>query len=620
MDPLQEKLAMAARHQAEGRPAQAERLYLEVLEERPDSAEAMHLLGVLRLQQGDTGQAVDLVGRACTARPRDPAMLNSLGMAYRRGGQLEQAQACYRRALALDPDAPAAHVNMGELLATQGDLEQAERAFRRALELDAEHAQALGNLAQIRLGAGQPGEALELYRRAERAAPDDWQIKSNLGLLLLSMGQTAEAEQSLRRALLLDPGNPILSLNLATVLLAAGDAAGAEKLCREAAAVAPADPLARLHLGRALLALGKQAEAVLTLVKAASLSPEAALAHRLLGDALRREGNLKGALKSYSRALELDPIDSAASLGQADCLLLGGELERGFEVRAARRAIPSVRAALPPISQPRWDGSKLAGETVLLHGDHGLSETLLLLRYLPRARERGAKVLLACPAPLERLVRASDLADELLLPGGDAPEYDLHAALDDLPRLLGAAPAALPPPYLKPPEKLTARWQAYLGGEQRLTVGFLWKGEGTPGDPNEVIPLDAWQDAWAVPNTRWASLQYGLTEQELSRLEAEPRVGDLAARVGDLADAVAAAAALDLVITADTAVAHLAGAAGIEAWVLLPPGPAWCWGMEAERCPWYPSLRLLRRQGAGGWEGMMERVVEELRRRVEATG
>ena len=621
MSHLQEKLAMAARHQSEGRLPQARRLYAEVLEEQPDCVEAMHLLGVLLLQVGQVEQALELVGRAATLSPGDAGVLNSLGLAYRHGEQLDEAEACYRRALALDGEDPAAHTNLGELLAQRGALEPAEAAFERALELDDAHTQALYNLAGLLHRRGEAERALELYREAEKQSPDDWQIRSNQGLLLRDMGRLDEAEASLRRALMIDPGNPTLSVNLASVLLDAGDAVEAEKLCLEAVTLAPDNPLAQLILGRSRLTNGNQAGAVLALVKAISLHRELPSAHAMLGDAMRMEGRVDKALECYQRALDLDPEDPAVRFAQADAQLLTGQHQLGFDGLAARRELPAVRARLPRIPRPRWQGQDLSGETVLLHADGDLSEALLLLRHLPGVQERGGRVLLACPSRLERLADSSALADQLLLPGEEPPDYAVHAALDDLPRLLGAEPTSAPaPPYLAPSELLAAQWARYLDSGDQFAVGFLWKGEGNRADPHERIPADAWRELWSLEGTRWASLQYGLTEQEARDLAAEPLVADLAARVKDLADALCAAAALDLVITADTAVAHMAGAAGLEAWVVLPAGPAWCWGLEGETTAWYPSLRLFRQRKHGEWGEVMKRVAEALRARLAERG
>ena len=613
-----EKLAMAAKHQSAGRLPQAVRIYQEILDEDPAQPDALHLLGIIALQQGRGDDALELVGRAGTLRPDDPGILNSLGLTYRQAGKLAEAGVCYRRALTLDPAAASTHANMGELLLQEGKPKVAEQAFEAALELEPHSSKALFNLAGLLHRRGELTRALELYRLAEAGSPDDWQIKSNMALLLKASGELEQAEDALRRALLLDPANPLLSLNLASVLLARGDDAHAEKLCREVVTLTPDNAAAHNNLGLALLRQGRQAEAVLALLKSLSLNKSNPQAQVNMGDAMRLDSKYDQALACYERALALEPRQPEAVYKRATVLLQLGRYEEGFAGYAARRALPGAASRQPRIPAPRWDGADLADETVLLHGDGPLSETILLLRYLPLVREAGGRVILACPPELARLAVASGLADELLLPGEPAPAYHKHAALDDLPRLLGGDPADLSAlPYLRCPPELQTRWARFLASDGPLTVGMLWKGDGAPRDLTATIPLEAWRETWDLPDTRWASLQYGIREDELRQIAKEPRVADLAGEVKDLADALGALSALDLLITADTAVAHLAGAAGVDALVLLSGGPAWCWGAAGEHTPWYPTLRLLRRDTSGEWGAVMDSAREELVRRLK---
>jgi Flp pilus assembly protein TadD len=615
MNQIDEMLAMGARHQREGRLPQAERLFRQVLQEQPQHPEALRLLGVLLVQRGAQDQGQALLEAAATLSPDDPAAVLGLGLAHCQRGALDEAEVCFRRALDLDPHSAEAHNNLADILVARGETAAARELLERALELDPDYHQAHFNLGNLLAVEGQARAAMDHYLRAEQLAPEDWQTKCNMALLLRQMGVLEAAERTLRRARLLEPTSPVLALNLASVLLDTGKFEEAEKLCREACVLLPRLSTAHNNLGLALLGLGRQAEAVMALLKALALDPEDARARANLGTALLLEGKAEKALECFDRALAAQPQMARAELDRARALLLLGRHEEGWPGLGARRRLAGVDPTEePPL--PRWEGEDPAQRTLLVWGDGGLSEALLLVRLLPGLRRLGARVVLECPPVVQRLFRSSDLADAYTPPGQVPETADLQVSLDALPQRLGLGREAIPaPPYLSAPDELSARWGQRLAGEQGLTIGFLWREEAS-GDPHQAIPLVDLARLWELQGTRWLSLQYQVSGEEAALLSADPRVRDLARDLEDLADALACLRSLQLLITPDTALAHLAGAAGIPAWVLLPTAPGWCWGLRGDASPWYPHPRLFRRPRYGPWDAVLESVRAALQERL----
>lgn len=596
MNEIREIIEAAAKHLAGERLPQAEQLCTRVLKERPHDPDALRLLGLIALKQDRLPEALELVGQASAVRPDSPEILAALSLVYIKSGQPAQAETCLRRVLAKDPHRPEILADLATALQAQSKLPEAEQMLREAVRLDPELVQAWFNLG-VQLSGSDPAGAVACLRRAQELNPEDWEIKSNLAMLLGTLfGEHEEAEDLMRQANLLDPGNPTVCINLAALRLGRGDFAGAEGVAAEAAALLPRHPQPRINLGLAQLGLGRHAQAVLTFLEAISVAPDDAQAHLCLGRALHLEGKLKEAVQRYLKAEQLEP--GAATLALAEVRLLSGQVDRD----AWAGLIGFVGRDLP-----RLEGS------LFLRGSGGLGQALLMLRFVPALRERGVEeVALECPPPVQRLLQESGLLDRLMAPGASPKEGATEVDLGALPLLLEITdPHDAPARYLSADMDRVQAWQARLGGGDRKRVGVLWRGEELDGDPHQWPSLEAMRPLFRGEETDWYSLQYGASGQELALLE-ELGVTDLADEIQDVAQGLAVMSALDLVITPDTAMAHLAGAAGIPAWVLLRTVPDWCWGLQGDQTPWYPDLRLFRRRSYGPWDGLMEEVGQAL--------
>ncbi len=599
---LQEMLEVARGHLDAGRLDSAEDVCRQALEVDPGAVEAARLLGLVALARGDADRAVEVLGAASSAAPDTPSVLHALGLAHRGRGGLEEAEVCLRRAGALAPDDPDVLNDLADLALTRGELDRAEELLRRALDRRPEHPRVLYNLGNLHVERGELPEAVGRYREAEAQAPGDWAIKSNMGIALKLLGALEQAEACLRRALLLDPGNPTVSLNLATVLLARGGAVEAERLCREVAVLTPDLPEPHNDLGLALLAQGRLDEAARAFLHALTIDQQDPRLHTNLGDALRAAGQVDRAVECYDRALGAAPTHARARHQRATALLLLGELRDGW-----RHLGPSRRRPEEGAGPPRWAGENGDGKSLLLHPDGDLRETLLLLRFVPHARRRFGEVALRCAGAVKRLLAASEpLRDVTCTPDEEPPAPDLHAALDDLPALLGLDRSALPGAVLEADPALVARWAERLDGAKEPRVGLLWRGEWG-GQP---LPLEELCGAAGAAGAALFSLQHGAGEPEQRALR-RAGVVDLGADIEGMADALACLKCLDLLICPDCAAAHLAAASGQDALVLLERAPWWGWGLEGGS-PWYPDARLARQVTPGSWDEPLGEVAGAL--------
>ncbi len=390
-----------------------------------------------------------------------------------------------------------------------------------------------------------------------------------------------------------------------TALHALGRAADAVAALRAAIALAPEDAGAWLNLGNALASLDRLEAAEAALRRACALAPDAA-AHASLGTVLVQRLRLPEAIDAYRAALRLNPDFGPARWDLGFAELLAGDFAAGWADMRARKPEENAALAARGVRGAEWDGMAPAGRTLLVCSAQGLGDAIQFARYLPLLAGRGARVLLACDARLAPLLRRMAGVAAVVAPGEPLPPHDAWVALSSLPRLFatdaGSVPAAAA--YLAADPAAVAAWRALLPAG-RPGVGLVWAGNPAhANDPRRSMPQAALAPLLAVSGIAWVSLQQGGA--------APPGVVDWAPRLTDFSASAAAVAALDLVITVDTATAHLAGALGRPAWVALPWAPDWRWQLGRVDSPWYASLRLFRQPRPGDWNGVAEALATAL--------
>jgi len=503
----------------------------------------------------------------------------------------------------------------------QGRLGEAADLYRRVLARQPSHADALHLLGLLEHGRGRHSEALPLIERAIAAQGGIAAFHIAHGSVLTALGQPDSAEQALGRALAIDPAHPEALNALGNLRLAAGDAVAAVEAYRQALAARPDYAEALSNLGSALRAQGRLAEAEAALRQAIGHRPTYASALANLGLVLQEQGRWSEALAAYDAALAADGGHPAARGNRAMLLLLLGRLEEGFAEYEARWQMPGFSTQRRDFGCPAWDGSPLDGKTLLVHAEQGLGSAIQFVRYAALAAGRGARVVLESQPPLLRLFRQSlvgpGLPVEAVIGKGEAlPPCDRHAALMSLPHLLGTTLESIPAtiPYLAASADDVATWRQRLAATPMPRIGLVWAGNARhENDHNRSMPAAALAPLVARTAASFFSLQVPAKPGDLDSLP-PGRVTDLSAQLGDFADTAAVLEVLDLLITVDTAAAHLAGALGRPAWLLLPYIPEWRWLRDREDSPWYPSLRLFRQTAPGNWVGPVEQVRAALAR------
>lgn len=477
-------------------------------------------------------------------------------------------------------------------------------------------------------------------------------------LAFQAAGRLEDAERGLYRALALAPDSPLLHLHLARLFGVRGRHDAALDCCRAAVRLAPGFALARNDLGNALRAAGRTDEAFAEYREAVALDPGLAEAQFNLGVFLQCAGRADEALACYDAALRLRPGFAAAQLnrgllleeredtagaisayrgaiaaesGMVEAhvnlgmqLLLAGDWAAGWEAWEWRLRYPEYSGADLAARAPRWTGEPLAGRRILLEAEAGFGDAIQFLRFAPRVAALGGRVRVRCAPELAELAANVDGVEAVVARGALLPEVDCWCPLPSLPRLLAPTPDRWDDvvPYLRADPAKAARWRARLaagdaGAQPRLRVGLAWasqSGHRTAADKS--VPFAALAPLAAVGGLRFYSLQKGPAAGALRESANPLDVVDLADELADFSDTAAAMAGLDLVISVDTAVAHLAGALGKPAWTMLKVAPDWRWMLGREDSPWYPTMRLYRQSVAGDWSAPVQAMARAMERRA----
>ena len=603
--PIAQWFSAAMAHQHAGRAADAERLCRQILAVDPGHAQALHLLGLMEYQRGRSDDAIEHIRMAIARNGKDGAFHHNLGNILRARDRPAEALTCFEHAIALAPGSVDTLYNLANICQDLGRPERAIALFERALRLKPDAIELHHNFGAALQNLGRLDEAIASYRKALALRPDAVEVLDNLGGALRSQGQLDAAQACFERALVFRPKHIESHIGLGVVLREQGRLEDAVAHYERVLTLAPDHPETRNNLGGALVDLGRLEEAVTHYERALAVQPDRAQTHSNLGIALGRQGRYAEALACYGRALALEPNYAQAHFNRALALLVTGEFEEGWKEYEWRFAVARYDRDL---GRPRWSGEPLAGQPILIHAEQGFGDALQFVRFVPAVAARGGRVVLEVPQPLVRLVRTVAGAAQVVAAGDPLPAFDCHCPLLSLPRVLGTDQTSIPDtvPYLSVPAEASSAWAHRLAASSGLRVGVVWAGT-TVG----ALDLRLLRPLWEVADISWFSLQVGDHSGDASLLDGV-QIADLSPWLSDFAETAAAVCHLDLVITVDTAVAHLAGALGRPTWLVLPYASEWRWLLERRDSPWYPTARLFRQRKAGDWLGVMREVAAAL--------
>ncbi len=522
-------------------------------------------------QAGRMDLAEPLCVRILAIDVRHADALYLLGMIAYKTGRFEVAAGMIRRAIAVNGRQPSYYSNLGNALGAQGKLEEAAACFERALEIDPGHAEACFNLGNTLLEQKKLDQAVACYQRALAARPGYTDAWCNLGAAYRQQDKLGQAVASFERALALAPDRADLCCNLAEAFQAQG----------------------KLH------------QAVVLYKRSLALNPRHYKAGNCLCNLCFDLGDLAGSMAWNQRTLAIKPDYADALMNQSLLQLLQGDYGCGLRNYEVRWKVYTPRL----FAQPLWRGEPLHGTRILLHAEQGLGDALQFLRYLPMVLEAGGTVLLDLPASLRRMAALLPGITALVNSSGPLPPIDCHCPLMSLPLAFGTTLASIPAqvPYLAVPEAALKTAAALSWPATGLRVGLAWSGNPNhPKNRSRSIPLALLEPLFRLEGVHFFSLQMGPAAAELASIQAG--ITSLAHVTGDMADTAAQIAHMDLVISIDTSIAHLAGALGKPVWVLLCRLPDWRWLLDREDSPWYPTARLFRQTKPGDWPSVVEKV------------
>jgi tetratricopeptide (TPR) repeat protein len=643
-----------------GRPEEALEAIASAARLQPDNPSIHANLGNALSGLGRHDEAVACFDRALALSPDFAVALHARGLAQLRLGQLEAAVLSLDQALRLAPANASMHSDLAVALERLDRKEEARRHLERATFLNPKSVEAQHNLALLQAAQGALQEALASLDRALALQPRHAPIHANRGNVLADLGRTQEAIASYDQALALQPRN-VLALTSRGRLLLREKPAQALANFDAVLALEREDFAANFYRGVALTLLERDAEALMSFERALSLNPSSAEVLNNKGVTLSRlnrsaEGlecfraalasepenmqaltngaNTLTTLKRFAeaqqwfdRALALKPHDPELGWGKGRLLLSLGQFKQGWPLYEQRLHLTHLRPLQRHLDLPRWVADEpITGKTLLVHAEQGLGDTLQFCRYIPLLEARGAKVIFEVQPALQKLLRTLAMQGEILAFDEPLPPFDLSTPLLSLPLLLGTELASIPAavPYLRSDKARVAAWRARLGELPGLKVGIAWQGnvetEKQGGFAGRSFELTAAAPLAHLSGVTLVSLQKGPGSEQRAQVDFGDQVLQLTDpwEVGaeEVLDTAALMTALDLIVTSDTATAHLAGALGLPVWVVLAASADWRWLTDRDDSPWYPTMRLFRQTDAGVWPEVFERVARELAARA----
>lgn len=627
---VRQAMASAERHYAEGRLRQAALICCAILRAAPDHFNAVSLLGIVLCRSGHLHQGRRFFRRALDIRPNDAPTLDRLGDVLYVQGDLAGAIALYEQAIGISPDFVAVHCKIGIALQDQGKTKEAIAAYRRAIDVNSNSPKPYFNLGVSLRRDGKFQEAAACYARAIALKPYYPEAFLNLGNVLMDMGRFPDAALAYRHAASCGPearstapcDQPSSQLrahawtNLGIALKKNGQFDAAIDAHRQAIALAPDYAIAHNNLGVLLQDRGCWAEAIAAHQEAVRLDPNFGTAYSNLGVALKEQGLIHQSIGAHRQAVAAEPDHPKVHFNLAAALLMAGEFEEGFSEYEWRwkGAVPGLKDR--NFSQPQWDGKALGERTLLLHAEQGFGDTLQFVRFAGEISKEHGKIVLEAPQTLLDIVRTAPGIDVVVATGSELPKFDVHIPLMSLPHVLRIQSNTIPAPipYLAADFQRAESWRHRLDRGTDLKVGIVWAGNRRhTHDHHRSIPIDALLPALNMRGVHLFSLQKEIRPGDREALDLfTDRMTDLSFSLRDFAETAAIMSALDLVISVDTAVAHLAGALGRPVWTMLPFALDWRWMLDRKDSPWYPTMRLFRQPRPGDWTSVIARVQIEL--------
>jgi tetratricopeptide (TPR) repeat protein len=655
---LDQWLHEAVAHHQQGRLAEALVIYQRILQYAPQHFNALHLLGVLALQQNQYQRAFDLIQNAIAVHPQSREAKRNLALAQKQLGQIKSAIDNLSELLIQDPNDliarqqrrdlfwetqqfelalkddeallqqqahnPAFLFNHGNLLKKLKHHQQAIQAFRHAIQIKEDLIDARFNLANTLVEMGQLEPALAEYELITQRQPSHAQSYFAKAGVLHDLERLEEALASYDQAIALDDNYADARLNRANLLEDMQRYDEAIESLQHAISTNPQYLQAHSNLGNLYKQIGEMQKALDCYDRALSINPSYGEAHYNIALTMAEQKQFDQALARYDQAIQYAPFFAEAQWNKALLLLLMGDYAKAWSLYEWRWQKEKFTSTKRDFYQPLWLGQQdISRSTILLHAEQGLGDTLQFCRYCDLVAARAGKVILEVQSSLVNLMRTLK-GDFTIVAQGDAlPEFDYHCPLMSLPLAFNTELNSIPhrDAYLFADAKKSAQWAKHLGKKTRPRIGLVWSGNPKhQSDHERSIPLHTLLQ-YLPQGLEYVSLHKEIRDSDQAALQ-QASAGQLKIRlfakeIKDFSDTAALCAHMDIVISVDTSVAHLAAAMGKTTWILIANSPDWRWLLERDDSPWYQSVRLFRQGIDNQWSPVLERLSEAIRRNCE---
>jgi len=581
-EPVSSLLQKARSHIQDKAFKEAQKLYLQILEEAPDNLEALCNMGVvLKLQN-----------------------------------RLEEALEQYTKAISNDGTYILAYMNRANLLRSLKHLKEAKEDYVSVLNLEPKNADALNSLGSVYETEGEVQKAFDFYQRAIAADSSFYKAYNNCAVALYSQGKYPEAISYFEQTIKLNPSYVEAYSNLGAVFAKLNAYTKAVSFYQKAIELNPSYAGAYTNLGNALNKLGEYEQAVYFHLRAIKLDPRASNHYANLGSAYKNIGRFDRAKQMYQKAIELEPNHVNAHFDLSTVLLQTGEYEQGWKEYEWRfkkeQMLGHIKTYEAIFSKPLYTDQDIKGKTILIHAEQGFGDSLMMIRYVHVLKQRGAKIVLYLREGLEELFKSIDGIDMIQTRGEKPADFDYHLPLMSLayrcdPHLHRISEVY---PYLD-----TDKRNMGLQENKKFKIGIVW-GASNTGESykKKVFSIEHFLPLLDKENIQLYSLQLGEDAKALKEEPYKSFIQDLSVEIQDFSDTAALLKELDLIISSDTSLAHLAGAMGLNVWVLLQKVPDWRWGVSGKESLWYPSARLFWQDSLGDWTGVFNQVFKSLQK------
>lgn len=643
-----EILNNAVKHHRAGNFSVAKDLYDKIRKTHPNNGEVTRLSGLLEYQIGNLENALNLLSLAISFNPKsaqayanralvfqdstklfdamadyDKALslnpncaitLNNRGSLFKTLGELEKALIDYKKAVSIQPKFPQAIYNIGNVLNEQGHLKTAIQAYDQALKFNPELADGYINRGRVFCELGNFQKAIIDFKKAIEIAPKNAAAFSNLGYAQFKLKNFHDAFQNFNKALEIEPNYYHSLYNRGLVYLKNNRPEKAITDLIAALKLRPNSAEAHNNLGICLHKLGKNKEAINCFQKSLSITSEKGV-YVNLAASHRALGNFREALEIYDDVIRMEPNFAEALFSKSLILLMLGNFSEGLELYEWRWKTENFPSPIREFNKPIWTGEQeLSGKTILIHWEQGFGDTIQFCRLIKQLKQENTRIIFEVQKSLYQVMKSLDNDIELVEEGSELPEFDFYCPLLSLPHRLKLREESIPKSanYLKCCPKKTENWSRLLGKKDKPRIGIVWSGSKThSNDKNRSIALKSFLNAFPK-NLEIISLQKEVNDEDLKLLKNHEDIKIFGEKLDDFSDTAALCNLMDIIVTVDTSVAHLAGAIGKPVFLLIPFVPDFRWLLKRETTPWYQSVRIFRQKNEDNWSPALKNIYEEL--------